>query len=252
MGITNYINFEESIIGERPLSGSRVNYAVDAIGSITGTLSGGTLQNSYSYKPYGAQLARTGPATDPPFKWVGARGYRAVGRSFCECYVRARFYSTQLARWIASDPLWPQQTAYGYLQGNPVNSTDPSGLLSCKDQRSLCYNDADLALWLCRKSADLKRKWETDFCGTPNNPDYWPCYTAAYAKYVAKVEQCGDENKKRLALCEEEYEACLEGAEANRRAFWWGVLTVSTVILFETAKDTGAVLSGQPELIAVG
>ena len=59
MPVTNYCTVDGEIIGEGT-SGSEINYATDALGSVTGTLVGDQLQNTYAYQPYGALLAKTG------------------------------------------------------------------------------------------------------------------------------------------------------------------------------------------------
>ena len=78
MPVTNYYTVDGEIIGERT-GASRVNYATDALGSVTGTLVGDALQSTYAYKPYGALLAKTGAGADPKAQWVGSLGYRATG-----------------------------------------------------------------------------------------------------------------------------------------------------------------------------
>src|SRR5689334_17180341 len=107
MGVTNYITVNELIVGEEFLGGGRTDYAVDALGSVTGTLVGGVLQNTYAYKPFGAQLAKIGGGNDPNFLWVGSSGYWPTPRTWCEFYVRARHYSHAFCRWSTHDPLWP-------------------------------------------------------------------------------------------------------------------------------------------------
>jgi len=71
MPVTNNYTVDREIIGERTNAG-RVNYATDALGSVTGTLVGDALQNTYAYKPYGALLAKTGAGADPKSSGWGA------------------------------------------------------------------------------------------------------------------------------------------------------------------------------------
>lgn len=127
MAITNYYSVTGQVIGERISAGSRTNYAVDALGSVTGTLVGDSLQNAYSYKPYGSVLDRTGAGPDPWFLWGGSVGYQSTVRAWTECYVRARHLSTALSQWTTRDDSWPLQPPYRYLNNNPLLATDPSG-----------------------------------------------------------------------------------------------------------------------------
>jgi hypothetical protein len=108
-----YYTVEGEIIGERSEAG-RINYGVDALGSVTSTMAGDSVQNTYAYKPYGALLSKTGTGADPSFLWVGTPGYRYTGRSHSDYYVRARHYDSTTGRWSTVDPLWPFQPQYGY------------------------------------------------------------------------------------------------------------------------------------------
>jgi RHS repeat-associated protein len=86
-------------------------------------------------------------------------------------YYRARYYSPELQRFISQDPILRQILvtdinfakhfrmpighlvnlidllirdpkrlhAFSYTQNNPVNSADPSGYLTCQQNRAVCY-----------------------------------------------------------------------------------------------------------------
>ena len=151
MPTTNYYSVNGKIVGERIASGSRINYATDALGSVTGTLVGPSLQNIYAYKPYGAVLSRSGIGSDPAFAWVGTKGYRVTSRGWSETYVRARTYSQGTARWTTRDPRWPQEAAYAYLNGSPMTILDPTGLgwrqwVTCEDIIAACIVYQHIAL----------------------------------------------------------------------------------------------------------
>ncbi len=128
MGTTNYINLGSSIIGEESIGGSRVDYATDAIGSVTGTLVASALQNVYFYNPYGSLLQKSGFGADSTVGWCGTAGYRQTNRVAADVYVRARTYSTSALRWLERDPLWPEQQAYAYAGSGPISLIDASGL----------------------------------------------------------------------------------------------------------------------------
>jgi RHS repeat-associated protein len=128
MAVINYIRLGNRLLGERPLGGSRTNYATDALGSVTGTIGGASLQNTYAYTPYGSLLKKNGTSMDPYFTWVGSLGYRSTARAWSERYVRARNYAPATATWTSVDPLWPSAGAYRYCEANPVLNSDSSGL----------------------------------------------------------------------------------------------------------------------------
>lgn len=127
MAVTKYITVDGMILGE-VTNGVMRNYGTDALGSVVATYTGGALENTYRYKPYGGLLAKTGTATDPKFLWNGDSGYRASNLSEVGLYVRFRHYSFTAATWTAVDGLWPLQSPYGYVSNRPVSGNDPTGL----------------------------------------------------------------------------------------------------------------------------
>lgn len=98
----------------------------DALGSTLALAdSAGTIQTSYAYDPYG-NTAQTGQASTNPFQYTG-RENDETGLF----YYRARYYSPQLQRFIASDPIGLAGgiNTYAYVQNNPLRYSDPSGLV---------------------------------------------------------------------------------------------------------------------------
>ena len=176
MGVTNYIRLGSEIIGERPLGGTRRNYARDALGSVTGTLSGGAVENTYAFKPYGAQLAKTGSASDPSFTWAGIKGYCATARAGSDYYVRARHYGSAASRWASRDPAWPYESPGVYCSSMPTTSTDMTGLGPCPNSiELLCrattnsYQEANecCAEWILKHPSYARKH---GFLWTPPNP----------------------------------------------------------------------------------
>src|SRR5579871_2273628 len=132
MAVTNYYTVNGAIIGEKTAGGSRTDYLTDALGSVTATINqSGQVVNTYRYKPYGAQLAKTGLGADPAFQWVGSQGYRQTSKKYSDVYVRARHYDSRGGRWASMDPLRysiGRVNLYGYVDGRPTLDRDPSGL----------------------------------------------------------------------------------------------------------------------------
>jgi len=93
----------------------------------------GSVTDSYLYDSWGAIVLATGSTTNC-LRYMGRVGYYWDTDS-AKCYVRARTYDPQLARWLSRDPLvleafpssrLPDQ--YPFARNNPVSSSDPSGL----------------------------------------------------------------------------------------------------------------------------
>ncbi len=105
-------------------------YFPDTLGNLT-TVRSATGVKTYGaeYWPYGEIQTETG--TNPsPWSFVGLLGYLRDTAS--RLYVRARHYRPGLARWQTVDPLWPDESAYGYANASPVYLRDPSGQ-ACSD-----------------------------------------------------------------------------------------------------------------------
>src|SRR5689334_22265100 len=133
MPVTNYYTVNGEIIGEKTAGGTRTDYLTDALGSVIGTANqSAQVVNTYRYKPYGAQLAKTGAGADPAFRWVGNQGYRQTGKKWSDVYVRARHYGSTTGRWTSIDPLWPNQPQYDYAAAGPNVRTDMTGMLRAK------------------------------------------------------------------------------------------------------------------------
>src|SRR5205085_8384152 len=110
MAVTNFYSMNGKIIGQKTAGGSRVDYLTDALGSVVATVNqSAQVVNTYRYKPYGAQLAKTGAGADPAFQWAGQHGYRTTAKKWSDVYVRARHYDSVSGRWNSIDPLWPKQ-----------------------------------------------------------------------------------------------------------------------------------------------
>ncbi|MBC8066386.1 MAG: RHS repeat-associated core domain-containing protein [Chlorobia bacterium] len=131
MGVTNYYSVEGEVVGDYDGVDHR-DYLRDAVGSVT-RITGGTTNR---YKPFGEDRVVDLHLPRPRFGWIGVYGYEATYLRYSHHYVRTRHYDPNIARWTTVDPLWPQESAYTYVRGNPTNWTDPSGMhitpLECK------------------------------------------------------------------------------------------------------------------------
>lgn len=125
-GTTNYIYGPGGLPLERiDSTGTVVYYHHDQLGStraLTNT-SGGVIA-TYTYDPYGNPTGTTGTATNP-FRYAGQYTDPESGLQ----YLRARYYDPSTSTFLTRDPMESvTREPYGYVGGNPLNRTDPSGL----------------------------------------------------------------------------------------------------------------------------
>ena len=103
-------------------------YHHDQLGSTRAmTNASGAVVATFTYDPYGRLAAKTGTATTP----LGFAEYTDAETGFQ--YLRARYYDPATGQFLTRDPIEPlTRSAYGYVGGNPLNGTDPSGLVAPK------------------------------------------------------------------------------------------------------------------------
>ena len=100
------------------------SYLSDALGSTVGvTDASGAMVGGSTYSPYGA-TSFTGSVTTP-FEFTGRENDGATNLY----YYRARYYNSDLGRFISADPLGfgGGMNFYAYVNGNPISYRDPKG-----------------------------------------------------------------------------------------------------------------------------
>jgi RHS repeat-associated protein len=84
----------------------------------------GAVAGTYTYDPYGNTTGHTGHATTN-LRYTGEYTDAETGFS----YLRARSYDPSTGQFLTRDPVVADtRSAYAYVEGNPLNATDPSGL----------------------------------------------------------------------------------------------------------------------------
>jgi RHS repeat-associated protein len=111
---------------QRTDSSGTVAPLADALGSTIALAdSAGNLTTTYSYDPYG-NTTMAGASSVNPSQFTGREN---EGNGLY--YMRARYYSPLLGRFVAEDPLGFQAggaNLYAYVSGDPVDFSDPSGM----------------------------------------------------------------------------------------------------------------------------
>lgn len=98
--------------------------SVRALTDVTGTVVG-----TSSFDPYGNPTGSTGTVS-LPFGFAGE--YRDAESGLV--YLRARYYDPATAQFLSVDPMvGVTRSAYGYVDGDPLNSVDPLGLWGWKN-----------------------------------------------------------------------------------------------------------------------
>ncbi|TMC54270.1 MAG: DNRLRE domain-containing protein [Chloroflexi bacterium] len=124
-GTASYIYGPGGLPVEQINTGTTVWYHHDQLGSTrVATDASGTTQATYTYDPYAGLASSTGSITNP-FRFGGQ--YQDSESGFY--YLRARYYDPATGQLLTVDPaVSTTRQPYGYIAGNPLNGTDPSGL----------------------------------------------------------------------------------------------------------------------------
>ncbi len=127
-----YTFFDGEIVSHNR-NGILRDYVRDPQGSFRGTLTPFHLLGVHRhYWPFGEVRSSSGDANNyTPFQFLGpVAGYYADTNTntATRLYIRARHLQVSIARWLTQDPLWPQEPAYRYVNGNPTTYIDPSGM----------------------------------------------------------------------------------------------------------------------------
>ena|GEM_PF-4533653 len=156
---------------------TRTDTGADFIGSILIDFDeNGDYVAERRYKPYGELLA--GTATT--YGWTGNTGSRATLLQYAEQYNRRRHFSTKLKKWTTRDPLWPDESAYGYVDGGPLTWKDPSGKSAFNSSLS------DFQKMACKPPK------------FPKGPVH--CWRNVWSNFIYQFCRCAKKNRDRDAL----------------------------------------------------
>ena len=147
-GVTNYYVYGLGLLYEvTPTGGTNkvLTYHCDYRGSTVAiTDTNGAVTDQISYSPYGSVTSRTG-TNDTPFLFNGRYGVMTDANGLL--YMRARYYSTTVCRFLNPDPsgLSGGPNLFSYAKGNPISLMDPFGL-SAQDSNNGSWLNHDFIL----------------------------------------------------------------------------------------------------------
>lgn len=105
------------------------DFVHDASGNVVGVYQNGWMLADAVYDPSGGLYSQWNmDAHGYRFTWMGAWGYRRGSVPWSNVYVRARHYSKHDGAWTSVDPLWPDEMAYGYVEGRVMTGVDYWGM----------------------------------------------------------------------------------------------------------------------------
>ncbi|MFC8870227.1 RHS repeat-associated core domain-containing protein [Streptomyces sp. NPDC057148] len=123
---TGFIREPSGTLNSMTTGGKSYYYLTDATGNVLGLVDdAGKRTHTYAYGPTG--LPRTTPTeiVPQPYRYAGAyadpTGLYKMGH---------RYYDPTLGRFTQPDPSGQETNPYLYAAGDPINNSDPSGLIS--------------------------------------------------------------------------------------------------------------------------
>ena len=124
-------------------------YQLNGTGSVVGqTNTAGEMIKSYQYDAFGNQLNKT-ENDNNPFRYNGEYTDDETGN----IYLRNRYYAPNIGRFTQEDPIKDGLNWYAYCGNNPVNKTDPTGLIPTASEA------ADMADNIYDSSKPLSGGW---------------------------------------------------------------------------------------------
>jgi RHS repeat-associated protein len=141
--ITAYYVYGRGLISRIDTNGTAAFYHYDVRGSTVAlTDSGANVTDKYAFDPFGTVVNSVG-TTANPFKYVGRYGVMDEGNGLA--YIRARYYSPRLGRFVTKDPVTGKESdsqslnRYIYALNNPVRLFDISGF-SARESSGVAAN----------------------------------------------------------------------------------------------------------------
>jgi len=250
------------LIGEEK-EGEYRSYHFDFRGSTVAiTDQTGKVVKRFQYGPYGELLK--GEASVTPFLFNGKYGVMTEGNGLY--YMRARFYSSEMKRFVNMDVLLGSvgegQTLnrFVYVNGNPLIHIDPTGLASWRPQTEEGCKNLKQQIENLRTELERQRRNLTD---NPQNLPTFPPFPGAkpkqsvqghdvqlYFKYKRDLEWAVEDYKKRCGgpggtPTPNSASVLVPSPDSlNQVYFWSGVGTIGLIIVFSPAVTIPGLIVG--------
>ena len=215
--IANY-TYGLGLVSQTTTSGANY-YQFDSLGSTADLVSSaGTIENSYSYLPFGGLLNSTGSAANP-FTFVGQFGVSSDGSGLLN--MRARSYDPAIGQFTSTDPIGlagGDMNVRRYAGNDPINFFDYSGCqgvvaaMNSYNQRSVAAQSGPFSTFQAQQRVyDSEPAAETDDAFqrqrdaeetiAERKQDFKDRQAAAIAKEKAAEQQAeADANAKKAAF----------------------------------------------------
>lgn len=129
----NYIGTASGLLMQADSDGNFYNQVTNRRGDVKYLVTGSKIINQYEYSPYGELLGSV-EGLPNHMRYAGEMQDSFTG----DYYLNSRFYSPELGRFTQEDSyLGDGNNLYAYVQNNPMNYVDPSGM-----SREACYTAA--------------------------------------------------------------------------------------------------------------
>jgi RHS repeat-associated protein len=122
----------DNLLAIHDYSGNHWYATTDRLGSVRSLATrDGTWLLTRRWDPYGNEMTRDSSAS---FTWGSRLRYGWTGREYDVelgmYYHRARYYAQTQRRFIQEDPVEGSTSPYAYVNGSPLEATDPSGMMT--------------------------------------------------------------------------------------------------------------------------
>ncbi len=109
----------------KPNQDARYYYLSDHLGSVRVTLKeDGSIDSWSDYYPFGKEARGSNTVNEPKEQFTGKERDYESGLD----YFGARYYNSEVGRWVSVDPIHQYASGYVYVGNNPIVLVDPKGL----------------------------------------------------------------------------------------------------------------------------